>query len=158
MEAFNISGFPPLAEEIKKRFKLENPVILAPDEEAVPWAKEVAKILNADYTYLVKFRDRETGEITVREAEKKDLKGRDVVVVDDMVSTGGTMVKAMKYALNNGCNKLISCFVHAVLVQNAKTKLEAYYPDLILTTDTIKSDLEQVTVTHLIAEKVKPHL
>jgi len=151
-QGINVSGFTPLAKYVKNNYELHKPVIIAPDEEAKIWAEEFAKILGAkDYTALKKERDLDTGEIRTYVGEL-DVKGRDVIVVDDIVSTGGTMANAILEAVRRGARRVISCFVHPVLAPGALEKIMKAGVFEAIATDTLVWDKAKVTVTNEISK------
>lgn len=92
---------PKLAEYVKD--KLNDPIVLAPDKGALEFAKTASKILNAEYDYLEKTRLSPT-EIQIA-PKTLDAKDRDVFIVDDIISTGGTMATAVKLLKEQGAKK-----------------------------------------------------
>jgi ribose-phosphate pyrophosphokinase len=150
----NISGFKSLAEVLKK-VDLQNPYIIAPDEEAMVWAKEVAEYLGTeDYTAFIKERDVETGEIktTIKEI---DIEGRDAVVIDDIVSTGGTMANAVKAVKEMGARKVYSAFVHPVLVGNALDRIIGAGANEVIAADTLIWEGSKASVVNQLVEEIK---
>ncbi len=97
-------------------------LILAPDIGALRRVERLARSLGAQYDYLVKRRDRVTGEITI-EPKHLDVKGRRVVIVDDIISTGGTVSKAARLLLEQGAESVEVLVAHAVLAGDALEKL-----------------------------------
>jgi len=153
-QGVNVSGFPSLA-QVLKRMDLVNPYIIAPDEEALVWAKEVAEYLGTDdYTAFIKERDVETGEIktTIKEI---DVKGRDAVVIDDIVSTGGTMANAVRAVKEMGARKVYSAFVHPVLVGNALDRIIGAGANEIIAADTLIWEGSKASVVDQLAEEIK---
>ncbi|HDD69383.1 MAG TPA: ribose-phosphate diphosphokinase [Candidatus Korarchaeota archaeon] len=150
----NISGFPSLA-EVLKRMDLVNPYIIAPDEEALVWAKEVAECLGTeDYVAFIKERDLETGEIrtTIKEI---DVRGRDAVVIDDIVSTGGTMANAVRAVREMGARRVYSAFVHPVLVGNALDRIIGGGANEIIASDTLIWEGSKASVVDQLVEEIK---
>ncbi len=149
-KAINLSGFEPLAEELRL-LDLKNPFILGPDTESINWAKELAEFYGAEeYDAFTKKRDLRTGQIRTI-VKKIDLSGRDVVVVDDMVSTGGTMANAVKAAKEMGARLVVSAFVHPVLAPGAIDKILGAGADIILSSDTIEWVGSRSSVVPIIA-------
>ncbi len=68
--------------------------LVDPDRGAEPFVSEVAERVGANYTVFEKYRDRETGSI---EVEGEPVKGKRVAVVDDIIASGSTMLKAAEY-------------------------------------------------------------
>jgi ribose-phosphate pyrophosphokinase len=148
--AENLSAMTLLAEHFKKK-GLAGAFSLAPDKGAMELAKEADKVLNGGCGWLQKERDRLTGEIRVEE-KKFDIKGRDVVVFDDIISTGGTVAAAVKMLKTQGARKVYAACAHPLLVGEAQKKIMQSGAEGIIGTDCISSPVSIVSVAPLIAE------
>lgn len=113
-----------------------NPVVIAPDKGALERASLPAKKLGLDYDYLVKQRDRVTGEVTYTPREVK-VEARDVIVVDDIVSTGGTIAEASRMLLKVGARKVIVAATHGLFVGNALSRIGDAGVHRIIVADTL---------------------
>ena len=151
--AHNLTAVPLLAQYIKKNFELTNPIVIGPDEEAEQWAKVAAKELEAEYDVLEKER---LGPSEVRiKTRELDVKNRDVVIVDDIISTGGTMVEAIKMLKEHGAKNIIAACTHPILVQNALTKIYQAGALAVIGTDTVPSSISFVSVAPVMAEALR---
>ncbi|XRO77304.1 ribose-phosphate diphosphokinase [Methanocaldococcus sp. 10A] len=139
---------PKLAEYVKD--KLENPIVLAPDKGALEFAKTASEILNAEYDYLEKTRLSPT-EIQIA-PKTLDVNGRDVLIVDDIISTGGTMATAVKLLKEQGAKKIIAACVHPVLIGDALNKLYSAGVEEVVGTDTYLSEVSKVNVAEVIVD------
>jgi len=143
-------------EEIAGYFKgkVSNPLVLAPDMGALERAKRVAEHLGAEFDYLVKERDRVTGEVKIY-PKSLDVAGKDVIIVDDIISTGGTMALAAKNVLGSGAKSVKAVCTHAVMVQGALDKL--YYAGIeeVVATDTVPSPVSKVSVAPSVARSLR---
>jgi ribose-phosphate pyrophosphokinase len=92
-----------------------------------------------------------TGEIRVEE-KRFDIKGRDVVVFDDIISTGGTIAAAVKMLETQGARKVYAACAHPLLVGEAQKKIMQSGAEGIVGTDCISSPVSVVSVAPLIAE------
>ncbi|BCS94334.1 ribose-phosphate diphosphokinase [Metallosphaera javensis (ex Sakai et al. 2022)] len=117
-----VDPIPSLAREVKKFVK--NPFVLGPDRGAMGRAERLARELGCRFSFLEKERDRHTGEIRVRSGNLGSLKGYDVVLVDDIISTGGTLVEASKIAQSLGAESVSAVGVHLLLVNGAYARLK----------------------------------
>jgi ribose-phosphate pyrophosphokinase len=136
------------------RGKLRDPVVLAPDKGALHRAQLAAQVLGAEYDYLEKSRDRVTGEVKIA-PKSVDVGGRDVLFIDDIISTGGTLVAAAKEVLALGAKRVYAACTHALLVSGALDKLYAAGVEEVVATDTVPSPVSRVSVAEPIAEVVR---
>lgn len=154
--AYNLSAVPEIARYIKRNFELKEPAVLGPDEESEQWARVAAKELGANYDILEKKRlSAEKIEIKPRSLE---VKGKDVVLIDDMISTGGTLAEAIKIIRKEGARRVIAACSHAVLVENAYTRIFEAGADYLVSTDTVPSPVSYVSVAGLIADALRNRL
>ena len=145
-----LSAMPLIARHISF---LDNLVIIAPDKGAMGHAREVSSILGCECDYMEKVRlSPETVETRVRDL---DVEGMDAVVVDDIISTGGTIVNAAGILRNCGASSITVCCVHPVLVEDALLKIFSAGVERVIATDTLKSEVSEISVAPLIAEAIK---
>lgn len=144
----------PLIADYFKKLPLKNPLVLAPDKGAVEEGTLVANLLNCPFAFLEKERNKYTGEIVTKEKDL-DIEGRDIVVIDDIISTGGTMVNAVFMAVKQGARDVYVACVHPILVGDARLKiLNAGAKDLI-GTDSVPSDVSIISLAPLIASVLR---
>jgi len=147
----NLSAMKPIADHIKET--LNDPVIVAPDKGALGFAKEIAKILGCEYDHLEK--TRLSPEIVETKPKNLDVKGKEAVIIDDIISTGGTIVNAAGILKEHGATKVIVSCVHPVLVEDALLKIFAAEVDDVIATDTLRSDVSVISVAKLVADALK---
>jgi ribose-phosphate pyrophosphokinase len=155
--ATNLSAMPSLGLYALKTLKPKKPIVVAPDEEAGQWAGIVAKELDTEYIAFKKVRTRKEGEtqskVTVDTGDM-ELKGRDVVFADDIISTGGTIATAAKACRKNGAKRIFALCTHPVLADEALARLKAAGVLRIIGTDTIPSPVSKVSVAPVIAQSL----
>ena len=134
--------------------ELHEPLVIAPDDGAIHRAKTVSEVLKSEYVSFDKFRDRDTGQITM-EFKELNVMGRDILIVDDIISTGGTMAKAIKMTKDQGANKVFVAATHTLLIGEARTKIMSAGADEIIGTDTIPNEVSKISVAKLIADYLK---
>jgi len=127
---------------------LSDPIIVAPDEGALEKAQKAANLMNCNSTYLCKTRDRHTGEITIRLKEMNVAK-RDLILIDDIISTGGTMAKAIEMAKKQDAGKIYAVCSHALLIQNAKTRILQAGAEAIIGTNSVDSECAKIDIAPL---------
>lgn len=149
----NLSAMPLLADYVKKTKALQKPLVIGPDAEAEQWAKLAAEGLGTDYDVFEKKRlGDERVDIRPRKASAN---GRDVLVVDDIISTGGTIVEALKILFSQGARKINVACTHPILAAGALAKIYEAGAQNVVGTDTVPSPISYVSVAPLIAEHVK---
>lgn len=148
--AENLSAITLLAEHFKNK-GLTEAFSLAPDKGALELAKEADKVLGGGCGWLWKERDRLTGEIRVEE-KKFNIKGKDVIVFDDIISTGGTIAAAVKMLKTQGARRVYAACVHPLLVDEAQRKIMQGGAEEIVGTDCVPSSVSVVSIAPLIAE------
>jgi len=139
-----ISPYEDIAVELRKH--VNDPFVLAPDRSALSRAERIAKIVGGDFSYIEKVRDKETGKTSIKGAPNVNLKEKDVILIDDVISTGGTMIQAAEFAYSKGAKNVIASACHVLLVGGAKDKLKEVGVKKIVGTNTIKNDPEVITV------------
>jgi len=156
--AISLSAIPLLSKAIRARINGKEDIIcFSPDEGALILAREAAEAINSPYYGAIrKSRDLNTGEISQELiGVNVSVKDRDIIIVDDLVSSGGTMIGAARILIQQGAKSVSLCYVHGVhSLENFKSLQQEKF-DVILTTDTIKSNiqkLETISVIDLIAE------
>ncbi len=144
-----------LAQAVKKE-KLVDPIVVSPDTGGVKRARNFATLLNAPMAVMEKHRHvdkRDEMEILSMSGE---VSGDTAVLVDDVISTGGTIIENANALKAKGVKKIIVCATHGVFAGNAVKNLEASPIDKVIVTDSINSNvsspkIEFVTVSDLIA-------
>jgi ribose-phosphate pyrophosphokinase len=160
----NLSAMSPIAEYISNI--TEDPIIIAPDKGALGFAEEIADILNCNCTYLSKVRlgpDKvETRIVDIEDSTKTDskvginaVKGKEAVIIDDIIATGGTIVNAINILKDYGAKSVNVCCVHPTLVNDAVIKIYAAGAENLSGTDTLKSDVSDITVAKIIAQAIQ---
>jgi ribose-phosphate pyrophosphokinase len=148
--AKNVSSIPLLAEHAKK-MKMKNPLVVSPDAGGTARADEYAKILKVDSVALKKSRDRKTGEVSIEQPDF-DVAGRDAILVDDMISSGGSIVKAAQVLRKAGAGKIYAMCAHALLVGDAAQNIMAAGVQDIVATNSIPGKYARVDMSAPLAD------
>jgi len=149
----NVSALPELAKYFKK-LKLKNPLVVSPDTGGSLRAKKFASLLNTDFVTLKKSRDRKTGKVQIQ-SSKVDVQGRDLIVVDDIISTGGSVIKATQFLRRQKCKRVFVACTHGLLVGDAERKIKKAGVSQIISTNTIPRSTSKVDVSGVIAESIQ---
>lgn len=145
----HITTNPLIAKYIKKRFK-DKFVIVGPDEESSQWSDPVAKILGRKVVVIKKHRYSPS---KIRDEKTKASLGRNVIIIDDIISTGKTMAGAVELARKKGAKNIIAIGIHGVLAGDS-VKLIRKHAELI-TTNTIPSRFSKIDISDVIIDKLK---
>ena len=132
----NIFASPVLLEYIQKNLNRDNLVCISPDAGGVERVRHFAKKLSTELALIDK---RRTGP-NVAEAMNVigDVKGKDCIIIDDMIDTGGTLVQAAKALRKNGANKIYAAATHPVFSDPAIQRIsECEELEEVIVTDTI---------------------
>jgi ribose-phosphate pyrophosphokinase len=149
----NLSAMRLLADYVRKEGKLTNPLVIGPDAEAEQWAKLAAESLNAEYDVFEKKRLGDSKvEIRPRKSSAKD---RDVLIVDDIISTGGTIIEASKILFSQGARRIEVACTHPILASEALSRILAIGVANVVGTDTVPCPISYVSVAPLIADNVR---
>ncbi len=132
----HISAMPVLVNAIKK-LHVTDPVVVSPDVGGVRRARNFAYQLDADLVVMEKKRFIDRHDVSENFQIIGDVKGRTVIINDDMISTGGTIIHSADALRQAGATSVIVCATHAVLAGDAKTNLEKAAIDHLILTDTI---------------------
>jgi ribose-phosphate pyrophosphokinase len=134
------------------RAHVVNPIVIGPDSESEQWVSAVANVVGAPYTVLEKIRhgDRDV-EVTVRNLDH--LKDRTPVLVDDIISSGRTMIEAVRLIRAHGTAPPICIAVHGVFADNSDQVL-AHAGARVVTTNTIPHVCNVIDVSGTLADSV----
>ena len=154
----NISSIPLLANHAANNLKLNRTVVVSPDAGGIERAYEFAKILGSDIIALKKWRDRNSGEIFFDDKLECNIADRDVVLVDDIISSGGSIVKACQVLKKNKAGKIYAMCVHALLVEDAAEKIRAEGVQEIISTNSIPSRYAKVDISPIISASLRSQL
>ncbi len=157
----NLYSSPTLAEHARGSIPADNLVIISPDAGGVERARGMAKRLNAGLAIV----DKRRSGPNVAEVMHLigDVKGKNAIIVDDMIDTAGTLTKAAEAVVNEGAEHVYALATHAVLSGPAVERINASVLSKVIVTDTIRpteiarkcSKIEVVSVAHIFGEAIR---
>lgn len=147
MEITSLSAYPLLLEKVTSMVK--RPVIIAPDKSMEAPLKKFGEVL-----VIEKSRDRVTGKVSAVE-KLYPVDGKDVVLVDDMISAGGTMIKAAQLLSKSNPASFTACCTHGLFVEGADKRMIDAGITRIVATDTIEGKYSEVSVAQIIADAIR---
>jgi ribose-phosphate pyrophosphokinase len=145
-----------------ERQNYKNLQVVSPDIGGVVRARAVAKLLNdADLAIIDKRRPKANVAQVMHIIG--DVKGRDCIIVDDMIDTGGTLAKAAEALKEHGAKRVIAYATHPVLSGNAYENLKSSVIDELVVTDSIPLSPElkklkiirQLTLSGMLSEAIR---
>ena len=148
----NVTAIPDLVGFFKK-LSLKNPLVVSPDQGGKERAKEFAKEFNSDYIALEKTRDRKTGKVKIK-TKNLEVENRDLILVDDIISTGGSIIKATQFLKKQKCKKIYVACTHALLINDAEKKIKKAGVTSIISTNTIPGKTSKVDISKTIAKAI----
>lgn len=153
ISAKNISAVPELVRYFQK-LRLKNPLVVSPDLGGTNRAKEFAKLFKSDYIALKKQRDRKTGKVKIMSSNLQNVANRDLILVDDMISTGGSIIKSTEFLKKQKCKRVFVACTHALLMNDAEKKIKKAGVTQIVSTNTISGKTSKVDVSRIIAKAI----
>lgn len=168
IQAINLKTDELFAEEIKK-LRLKNFVLVAPDKGSMEYVTGVARKLEIPLVWIKKRRkSKGFGKEDWCEALalSGEVRSQDVVIVDDEISSGGTVVKAVELLKKNGAGKIYVFATHPVFSEKTFEILPKGSLEKIVVTDTISLEkrafkkihnLKVISVADLLAKEIKRH-
>ncbi len=147
----NVTAIPDLVEYFKK-LRLKNPLVVSPDQGGKDRAKEFADKFETEYIALEKKRDRKTGNVQIKTKNVDEVRDRDLILVDDMISTGGSIIKATQFLKKQKCKRVYVACTHALLMNDAGKKIRKAGVTNIVSANTIPGKTSIVDVSNTIAK------
>ena len=149
----NVTAIPDLVGFFKK-LSLKNPLVVSPDQGGKERAKKFAKEFNSDYIALEKTRDKKTGKVKIKTKNLEEVENRDLILVDDIISTGGSIIKATQFLKKQKCKRIYVACTHALLMNNAEKKIKKAGVTSIISTNTIPGKTSKVDISKTIAKAI----
>ena len=146
---------PQISEWISKQ--VDNPLLIGPDEESEQWVGEVAKAANAPYIILNKIR-RGDHDVEVSLPEVNTYRNYSPILIDDIISTGHTMIETIKHFKTNQMQACICIGVHGVFSQDAYEALLRAGAKDVITCNTIPHPSNQISLSNIVAEGIRQQL
>ncbi len=159
----NLTAAPTLCNYLKNQgLQGNNVVVVSPDAGGVPRAETFAKRLKSSLAVIIKRRPQpDVSEVT---GIVGDVQGKVAVVVDDMISTGGTLVKAAEALINEGATDVYTLATHGIFAGDAIKQFANSPIRQVIVTDTIPRNvsldgdggkIEQQSIAQILADAIK---
>ena len=147
-------------DKIRRDLDISNAMVVSPDIGGVGRARFIAKTLNLDIAIIDKRRDR-ANECEVMNVIG-NVEGKDAIIIDDIIDTGGTLLKGIAALKKAGMRKIYIFITHAVCSGDAYERINASEVEKLYITDSLKvmtdrlgSKIEVLSVAPIIANAIK---
>lgn len=157
----NLRGDPFLAESIKNKLSPGEGVVVSPDVGGAKRARKVSQKLNMPLAIVEKKRDGENGNIEVLNLIG-DVDCKRCLIVDDIISTGGTLTKVAETLEKRGCSRVEAICTHGIFAGGALESIQSSPINSVTVTNTIKNKaaekadfINHISVGNLFAETIK---
>lgn len=151
---YSVSAIPSLVEYAKSKLELKDPVVVAPDFGSSKRSEAFARLYETKFLQLAKTRDRMSGDVSVNDSNL-EVKGKEVVIVDDIISTGGTVRAAAEMVLKQGARRALAMCVHGLFVGDALQKLEKASVSPIVCANTVPNRFSKVDISGALASHLR---
>jgi ribose-phosphate pyrophosphokinase len=147
----DLTAIPSLSSYVKHNLTMNNPIVISPDEGGIERAKKFAGLINANSLSLVKTRDRFTGDVSISLLGQGPLKNCDALIVDDMISTGASIMKTIELLKKYHIGDVYAICTHALLLDDAKQKLLNAGIKEVISTNSIPNEFAKVDLSSVIS-------
>ena len=157
----NLFSVPILSRDVKANYDIENVMVVSPDVGGVVRARSLAKRLNDRNLAIVDKRREKAGESEVMNVVG-DVEGKDCLLIDDIVDSGGTLCNAADALLANGASSVTAYITHGVLSGGAVNRVASPKLKELVITDSIQPstgvlsahNIRVITTAPLIGEAI----
>ncbi len=155
-KAINLSAKEAIIDFIKREIKNDN-ILIGPDEESQQWVREIAIGTGLKYGICKKIR---TGDekVTVSLPKDLDFKGKRVIIIDDIISTGHTVAQTSLLLKAAGAIEINCIVTHALFTNNALKVLKEAGVNKIFSTNTIPHDTNSIDITPILKRALEKEL
>ncbi|HUV46717.1 MAG TPA: ribose-phosphate pyrophosphokinase [Candidatus Bathyarchaeia archaeon] len=134
--------------------------VISPDVGALKKSTRFSESFNVPLVVVSKKRDIKTGQVSITGISQK-VKGKRILIVDDFISTGGTLIQTAQFLEHEGVEKIYACLTHHFYIPGVQEKIEKSALDMLYITDSIQAPtklkykkLKVVSVAGLIGEAI----
>src|SRR3989338_2927793 len=145
-----LTADPLIADYIKRNIK--NALIIGPDVESYKWAEKTADMIDCESAILKKDRIS-SRKVKVSFNKKISINSKTIVIVDDIISTGHTLLETIKLLKKTGAKKITCICVHGIFAENALNKLRKTGAKII-SCNTIPNPAARIDVSEIISDAV----
>jgi ribose-phosphate pyrophosphokinase len=138
----HLSAMPIFLDYAKKTFEMANTVVASPDFGGLKRARTFAERLGVELTNIDKHRNLHTGEVKAMGLHG-DVEGKIVLIFDDLINSGSTVVSAAQILKDNGAKEVHFFASHGIFANNGHQRVENSLIDSVVVTNSIAQDSTQ---------------
>lgn len=153
VRADDLSAAGPLADALRG----EPPVVIGPDSESAPWARRIADRLGAELLVFEKARGGDR-QVRLTAPDLSKVKGRRAVIVDDVASSGATILAAAAELRRAGAASIDVGVVHVLFAPDVGERMKAAGVTRIVSTDSVAHPTNAASLAGLLADALKEEL
>jgi ribose-phosphate pyrophosphokinase len=146
-QTINLSAAELIGEYVKENVK--NPLLLGPDEESKQWVQSASK--TGDFEYGVALKKRMGDRSVTISLPDMSFERRDVVIIDDMASTGQTIIETAKQLLQNKAQSVHCAVTHALFYEQVTERMQEAGIQSVWSTDSVQHPTNSISLAHLLA-------
>lgn len=150
-----VSAMPLMADWVRRQ--LREPLLVGPDEESLQWVASVAELAGSPYAVLRKTRHGDT-DVDIHLPDLDAWRGRTPVLVDDILSTGHTLAKAVRALRAQGMAAPVCLAVHPVFAGDAAQVLALAGAEKLVTCNTLEHPTAEIDLSSAVARALAEHL
>ena len=154
LESQTLQANPLIAAWVKNN--IEQPLVVGPDSESEQWAASAAEMIGCPYLILEKQRFGDK-DVKVSAPNAQDFIGRTPVLIDDIISTGQTMIRTAEALVDEGLNRPVCIGVHALFSGDAYATMTQAPIQRILTCNTVAHPSNTIDVSPLLSAAIRKH-
>jgi ribose-phosphate pyrophosphokinase len=152
LETCVLNANPEVASWVKANIK--NPIVIGPDSESEQWAASAASIIKCPYIILKKVRKGDK-DVLISPPNAKQYNHLTPVLIDDIISTGRTMIKTAEALKVEGFQAAVCIGVHAVFSDGAYAEMKKSHISKIITCNTIPHETNLIDLSSIMSAKIK---
>jgi ribose-phosphate pyrophosphokinase len=134
---YHLSAKDLFVEYLKTNNLLQNASVISPDFGGLKRARTFANLLDLPLLNIDKSRDYQTGVVTAHALHGGEISGRNAIVFDDVIVSGGTVAEVASLLKKEGANKVIFIATHGIFCKNGINVVNNSEVDLVITSDSI---------------------
>ncbi|MFA5230563.1 MAG: ribose-phosphate diphosphokinase [Candidatus Paceibacterota bacterium] len=154
IKVFNESMFMDLGKEFMD-FDKEKTLVVGPDSEAKAFVEKFCKFNKFEKIVLPKKRDTKTGKVIIDIKNKNIFQGKDIIIVDDVSASGGTILHLIDLIRKLGVKSVSVALSHGLFMGDVEAKIKHQKLRRVVTSNTIENEFAKADCTTVLSERLK---